>query len=83
MIGIPILANDERPVWWENFLSDITPMQDRQDLPRWERYGSWLRDIHNKLVLHGGALHRMKAGNEFLITFRVDSNYTMFLLKYS
>ena len=83
MIGIPLLNHEERPDWWPRFIEDITPPRDRQHLSKWERYGSWVADVDAKLQLHGGAIHRMRRGNDWLITFRLDSNYTMFMLKYA
>jgi hypothetical protein len=83
MIGIPLLDHEERPDWWQHFVKDIVRIQDRQHLTKWERYSSWIQDINNKLMLHGGAIRRMEKGNYLLITFRLDSNYTMFLLKYA
>lgn len=77
------VSNVERPVWWNRFTEDIPGPSARTDLPKWERYGSWIQDVRAKLLTHGGALHRRERGNEFLVTFRLDSNYTMFLLKYS
>jgi hypothetical protein len=83
MIGIPLLDHEERPDWWHRFVEDIVRVQDRQHLPKWERYSSWIQDVNDKLMLHGGAIRRMKQGNHLLVTFRLDSNYTMFVLKYS
>lgn len=82
MRAIPILNHDERPNWWYRFLEDIAPVNARRDLPRWERYGAWIKDVNDKLMLHGGAIRRMDSGI-LLVTFRLDSNYTMFVLKYA
>jgi hypothetical protein len=82
MIGIPLLNHDERPAWWYRFIEDIVRVQDRQHLPKWERYSSWIQDVNSKLQLHGGAIRRLNSGT-LLVTFRLDSNYTMFVLKYA
>ncbi len=83
MIGIPLYKHEEDPAWWNRFVGDIEPPWSRKHQPKWERYGSWLADVNNKLQLHGGAIHRMEKGNYLLVTFRLDSNYTMFMLKYA
>jgi hypothetical protein len=83
MRGIPIVNHEERPSWWYRFLEDIPPVQSRVDQAKWERYNSWIKDVNDKLMLHGGTVRRMERVDCLMVTFRLDSNYTMFMLKYA
>lgn len=82
MRAIVLLDHEERPSWWYRFVEDIVRVQDRQHIPKTQRYSSWIQDVNCKLMLQGGAIRRMDSGG-LLVTFRLDSNYTMFVLKYA
>jgi hypothetical protein len=82
MISITLTANDERPAWWHRFLETI-PTVDRSELNRYERNRAWFEAVNVKLMESGGRVQRVPRSTDLLMTFRLDSNYTMFMLKYS
>ena len=76
--------NYKAPSWWINFTADIEPYEFRSmDSPKRRklRVAEWHRDINAKLFNYGGQLQKNKDGN-YILYFRIDSNYTYFLLKY-
>jgi hypothetical protein len=77
--------NYRAPNYWVNFTEDILPYEFRNmDSPKKRRLrvAEWHRDINTKLLTYGGQLQKNKDGS-YILTFRLDSNYTFFVLKYS
>lgn len=77
--------NYHAPDYWVNFTSDIEPYEFRSmDKPKKRRLrvAEWHRDVNAKLLNYGGRLQKNE-DDSYMLTFRLDSNYTYFLLKYS
>ena len=72
----------QAPKWWVRFTDDILPYDFREKTKKRHRIAAWLRDVNAKLIQHGGRIQR-QANDDYLITFRLDSNYTFFMLKYA
>lgn len=74
--------NYHAPDWWINFTQDILPYDFRERAKRRVRIAEWHRDVNTKLLGYGGRLQQKKDG-DYLLTFRLDCNYTFFLLKHT
>jgi hypothetical protein len=77
--------NYRAPDYWVNFTDDIEPYEFRDMDNRKKRklrVAAWHRDVNTKLIGYGGRLQRKEDGH-YILTFRLDSNYTFFVLKYS
>jgi hypothetical protein len=72
----------QAPEWWVRFTDDILPYDCREKTKKRHRIAAWLRDVNAKLIQHGGRIQRQD-DDDYLITFRLDSNYTFFMLKYA
>lgn len=73
--------NYRAPNWWRNFTADIVSYHMRETTKKRLRVADWQRDVNQKLLNYGGQLQRMK-NDDYILYFRIDSNYTYFLLKY-
>ena len=73
--------NYRAPNWWQNFTADITSYHLRETTKKRLRVDEWHRDVNKKLLNYGGQLRRQKDDN-YILYFRIDSNFTYFLLKY-
>ena len=73
--------NYRAPNWWINFTADIVPYDFREPSRTRLRIADWLRDVNKKLLNYGGQLQRLK-NDDYILYFRIDSNYTYFVLKY-
>ena len=74
------LGHNEKPLWWDNFMNYIFP--DHRDSILLNR-DDWGKIVNSKLLEFGGRLNRNYHKSYFYITFRVESNYTMFLLRFN
>lgn len=72
----------QAPEWWVRFTDDILPYDYREKTKKRYRIAEWLRDVNAKLIGYGGRMQK-QADGDYLITFRLDSNYTFFMLKYA
>ena len=73
--------NYHAPNWWINFTADIVSYHMREKTKKRLRVAAWLRDVNEKLLDYGGQLQRKK-DNDYILYFRIDNNFTYFLLKY-
>ena len=76
------------PTWWNNFIAQTNPyVHVDRDLPKKEQRYQWRQYIDQELMKYGGRLQPSYMTNkntaDMLVTFRLESNYTMFLLKFS
>ena len=74
--------NYKAPIWWVNFTEDIVNYNLREQTKKRYRVGEWLRDVNQKLLNYGGRMQKRSDG-DYLLTFRLESNYTFFMLKYA
>lgn len=73
--------NYHAPNWWINFTADIVSYHMREQIKKRLRVAHWQRDVNKKLLNYGGQLQKNK-DDSYILYFRIDSNYTYFLLKY-
>lgn len=74
------LGNNEKPAWWPKFMDHV--FGDGQDQLIFERKEWWNR-VDRALSQFGGRMQRNWTHNYFFITFRLESNYTLFVLKFT
>lgn len=75
------LGTNEKPAWWLKFM-DYTFHTDNHSLLALDRK-EWWKAVDASLQEFGGRLQRNWAHNYFFITFRLESNYTLFVLKFT
>lgn len=73
------LGNNEKPAWWPKFIrytfgDDLVTVGGRKE---------WAQRVNAALQEFGGRMQRNWTHNYFFITFRLDSNYTLFVLKFT
>lgn len=74
------LGTNEKPAWWPKFIEYT--FRDTDDLTVIERKEWWIT-VNASLQEFGGRLQRNWGGNYFFITFFRETNYTLFVLKFT
>lgn len=80
MIAIEIKRPySEAQSWWQNFTSaNVSPFPvDKRG------HKDYVNFINSELIPQGGRLHWDYLGGRMLVTFRLDENYTMFLMRWA
>lgn len=87
MIAISVPYWGSKPVWWYNFEESIKFPAGFDELSSKKAKPVWRQSVDHELKKYGGRLQPAYMSNpntsDMLVTFRLDSNYTMFLLKFS
>ena len=87
MIAIDLPYWGPKPAWWAKFEESIKFPAGYEELSSKKARPIWRQSVDHALQKHGGRLQPAYMSNpnnsDMLITFRIDSNYTYFLLKYS
>ena len=87
MIALDVPYWGPGPSWWNNFKESIKLPEGYDDLRKDQRKTLWRQQVNHELMKYGGRLQPAYMSNpntsDMLVTFRLDSNYTMFLLKFS
>ena len=73
------LGTNEKPAWWSRFMDYVFKDSTDQLIDRKE----WWRAVDAALQEFGGRMQRNWTHNYFFITFRLESNYTMFVLRFA
>ena len=73
------LGTNEKPVWWSRFMDYVFKDSTDQLIDRKE----WWKVVDAALQEFGGRMQRNWTHNYFFITFRLESNYTMFVLRFA
>ena len=74
------LGTNEKPTWWPKFIRHVFGGDiDTRAIERKE----WAQQVNAALEQFGGRMQRNWTHNYFFITFRLDSNYTLFVLKFT
>lgn len=87
MIAISVPYWGDGPTWWKNFKGTIKLPEGHHELAKHDRRAQWRQQVNHELMKYGGRLQpaymTRQDNSDMLVTFRIDSNYTMFVLKYS
>lgn len=73
------LGNNEKPAWWPKFIEHVFGTDSMLVADRKE----WASKVNEALTEYGGRIQRNWTHNYFFITFRAESNYTMFVLRFT
>ena len=73
------LGTNEKPAWWSRFMDYVFEDSTDQLIDRKE----WWKTVDAALQEFGGRMQRNWTHNYFFITFRLESNYTLFVLKFT
>lgn len=69
----------EAPQWWKNFTSaNVYHTHVNKSTHR-----DYVSHINRALIPQGGRLHWDYINSDMLVTFRLDENYTMFLMRWA
>lgn len=74
------LGNNEKPAWWPKFIDYVFKEPDGY---RVADRKEWAQQVNAALQEFGGRMQRNWTHNYFFITFRLETNYTMFVLKFT
>ena len=87
MIAIDIPYWGSKPRWWAKFEESVKFPAGYEELSNRQAKPIWRQSINHELMKYGGRLQPAYMSNpntsDMLVTFRLESNYTMFLLKFA